>query len=114
MRIRYAVCALLISMSAISLYAGDQVRVAGGALEGTAGKLPGIRAFLGLPYAAPPAGALRWNAPGPAPTWTGVRKADKFGNHCMQTTPFADMVYQGAESEDCLYLNVWTPAVSGF
>lgn len=96
-------------MSTISLHAADQVRVAGGALEGTAGSQPGIRAFLVIPYALPPVGAWRWKAPGPAPKWTGVRKADKFGNHCMQTTPFADMVYQGAESEDCLYLNVFTP-----
>ncbi len=109
MRIQRVVCTLLIAMSAITLHAADPVRVSGGSLEGTAGKLPGIRAFLGIPYASPPVGALRWKAPEPAAKWTGVRKADKFGIHCMQTTPFADMVYQGAESEDCLYLNVWTP-----
>ena len=96
-------------MSPITLHAADQVRVAGGLLEGTIGSQPGIRAFLGIPYAAPPVGALRWKAPEPAAKWAGVRKADRFGNHCMQTTPFADMVYQGPESEDCLYLNVWTP-----
>jgi para-nitrobenzyl esterase len=96
-------------MSTIALHAADQVRVAGGLLEGTTGSQPGIRAFLGVPYAAPPVGAWRWKAPGPAPKWIGVRKADRFGNHCMQTTPFPDMVYQSQESEDCLYLNVWTP-----
>ncbi|HVY92839.1 MAG TPA: carboxylesterase family protein, partial [Bryobacteraceae bacterium] len=94
--------------------AADQVRVSGGMLQGTAGSKPGIRAFLGIPYAAPPVGPRRWKAPEPAAKWTGVRAADKFGNRCMQTSPFPDMVFQGpAESEDCLYLNVWTPSKSG-
>ncbi len=110
MRIHGAVCALTILMSTISLQAADQVRVAGGLLEGTAGSQPGIRAFLGVPFAVPPVGPLRWKAPEPAAKWTGVRKADQFGNRCMQTNPFADMVFHGAESEDCLYLNIWTPA----
>src|SRR5438445_357507 len=63
------------------------------------------------PFAAPPIGARRWKAPEAAPPWTGVRKADTFGNRCVQTTPFPDMIFQsGAESEDCLYLSIWTPA----
>lgn len=97
-------------MSATTTYAADQVRVAQGTLEGTTGSLPGIRAFLGVPYAKPP---IRWTAPQPAASWTGVRKADEYGNRCFQTTPFPDMVFQSpAESEDCLYLNVFTPAKS--
>jgi para-nitrobenzyl esterase len=100
-------------MSTITLRAADQVRASSGLLEGTTGSKPGIRAFLGIPYAAPPVGQMRWKAPEPAAKWTVVRKADRFGNHCMQTTPFPDMVYQGPESEDCLYLNVWTPAKTG-
>jgi para-nitrobenzyl esterase len=100
-------------MSAITLHAADQVRVAGGLLEGTTGSLPGIRAFLGIPYAAPPVGPLRWKAPEPVAKWTGVRKADQFGNRCIQTNPFPDMIFQSpAESEDCLYLSVYTPAKS--
>jgi para-nitrobenzyl esterase len=103
--------AILISVTSL---AADQVRVSGGLLQGTAGNKPGIRAFLGIPYAAPPVGAKRWRAPEPAAKWTGIRAADKFGNRCMQTAPFPDMVFQSpAESEDCLYLNVWTPAKSG-
>src|SRR5439155_13437024 len=91
--------------------AADEVRVATGTLEGIAGKAPGVRAFLGIPYAAPPIGARRWKAPEAAPPWTGVRKADTFGNRCVQTTPFPDMIFQSAaESEDCLSLSVWTPA----
>ena len=93
------------------LHAADEVRLASGVLEGTVGKLPGIRAFLGIPYAAPPVGALRWAPPQPAAAWTGVRKANAFGSRCIQTTPFPDMVFQSAaESEDCLSLSVWTPA----
>ncbi len=89
----------------------DQVRISTGILEGIAGNQPGVRAFLGIPYAAPPVGPLRWAPPAPAAAWDGVRKADAFGNRCIQTTPFPDMVWQSAgESEDCLTLSVWTPA----
>ncbi len=70
-----------------------------------------VRAYLGLPYAAPPVGALRWKAPEPAVKWKGVRDATKYGAHCAQRSVFADMIFQdGAPSEDCLYLNVYTPA----
>lgn len=70
-----------------------------------------VRAFLGLPYAAPPVGDLRWKAPQPPATWTGERDATKFGAHCAQGRVFADMVFQDAgPSEDCLFLNVYTPA----
>jgi para-nitrobenzyl esterase len=65
--------------------------------------------FLGIPYAAPPTGALRWKAPAPATAWSGVRKADQFGSRCPQVD---DSVWSKPTpySEDCLYLNVWTPA----
>jgi para-nitrobenzyl esterase len=107
----FSFCIILVSVH--TLAAADQVRVSGGLLQGTEGSKPGIRAFRGIPYAAPPVGPKRWRAPESAPKWTGVRAGDKFGNRCMQTTPFPDMVFQGpAESEDCLYLNVWTPAKS--
>jgi para-nitrobenzyl esterase len=104
----------LILLSVMDLAGADSVRVAGGRLRGTVGSKPGIRAFLGIPYAAPPVGAKRWRAPEPAAKWTGERAADRFGNRCIQTTPFPDMIFQSpAESEDCLYLNIWTPAKSG-
>lgn len=69
-----------------------------------------VRAFLGLPYAAPPVGELRWKAPvGPA-SWQGVRQATEFGHHCAQRRVFADMIFPDAGmSEDCLVLNVYTP-----
>ncbi len=70
-----------------------------------------VRAFLGLPYAAPPVGDLRWKAPQPPAKWKGERDATKFGAHCAQGRVFEDMVFQdAAPSEDCLFLNVYTPA----
>ncbi len=88
-----------------------QVTVSGGAIEGLAPNDAGVRAFLGIPYAAPPVGPKRWMAPEPVPAWTGVRTATAFGARCVQTTPFADMIFRSVdESEDCLTLSVWTPA----
>lgn len=70
-----------------------------------------VKAFLGLPYAAPPAGDLRWKAPEPVAKWKGERDATKFGAHCAQGKVFEDMIFQdGPGSEDCLFLNVYTPA----
>ena len=73
----------------------------------------GVAAFKGIPFAAPPVGALRWQAPRPAPHWKGVREAVEFGPRCMQASIYNDMVFRDkGPSEDCLYLNVWTPAAS--
>ena len=70
-----------------------------------------VRSFLGIPYAAPPVGALRWKPPAPVANWKGARKATAFGSRCMQGAVFSDMVFRDPGiSEDCLYLNVWTPA----
>lgn len=90
-----------------------QVSVTSGTLEGVAASEPGVRMFLGIPYAAPPVGDKRWTAPEPVAPWEGVRSAAAFGNRCIQTTPFPDMVFRSpAESEDCLNLSIWTPAAS--
>jgi para-nitrobenzyl esterase len=70
-----------------------------------------VHAFLGIPYAAPPVGDLRWKPPAAAAKWSGVRKATEFGTHCMQGKVFGDMNFRDAGgSEDCLFLNVWIPA----
>src|SRR4029079_4079052 len=70
----------------------------------------GIALFKGIPFAAPPIGDLRWKPPQPAANWQGVRKATRFGPQCMQARVFSDMVFRNeGTSEDCLYLNVWTP-----
>ncbi len=72
---------------------------------------PAVLTYLGIPYAAPPVGDLRWRPPQPAAAWTGIRQGDKFGARCMQGSVFDDMIFRDSgSSEDCLYLNVWTPA----
>jgi para-nitrobenzyl esterase len=70
-----------------------------------------VKAFLGLPYAAPPVGDLRWKAPQQAAKWKGDRDATSFGAHCAQGRVFDDMIFQDSgPSEDCLFLNVYAPA----
>ena len=75
--------------------------------------LTGVKMFRGVPYALPPVGDLRWTNPQPPKSWKGVRMADKFGPQAMQRPIYSDMIFRSAgKSEDCLYLNVWTPAKS--
>lgn len=70
-----------------------------------------VRAFEGIPYAAPPVGELRWQPPQPVAKWKGVRDATAFGHRCMQPTIYPDMRFSDpGPSEDCLTLNIWTPA----
>ena len=85
----------------------------GGQLTGKSATVEGVALdeFLGIPFAAPPVGALRWKPPQPAPAWQGVRQAQAFGAQCMQLGLYDDMVFRSnGMAEDCLYLNVWTPA----
>lgn len=100
---------------AVQAVAADRVMVSSGTLESTTPPANGVRSFKGIPFAQPPAGDLRWREPQPVRNWSGVRKADEFGPRCMQRTgPGADYWFRSsAASEDCLYLNVWTPAKSG-
>lgn len=89
-----------------------KVRVASGELEGVI-EVSGIRSFKGIPFAQPPVGNLRFREPQPAQPWKGVRKANAFGPRAMQLPIFSDMNFRSnGMSEDCLYLNVWTPAKS--
>jgi len=74
-----------------------------------------VKAWLGLPYAAPPVGDLRWKAPQPIAKWSGERDATKYGTHCAQGRVFEDMIFQDDApngSEDCLFLNVYAPATA--
>src|SRR5580692_5607632 len=72
-----------------------------------------VRAWMGLPYAAPPLGDLRWKAPQPAAKWKGDRDATSYGAHCAQNIVFQDMIFQDkGGSEDCLLLNVYAPATA--
>lgn len=93
------------------------VRIDAGLVSGIAGSTANIRVFKGIPFAAPPVGALRWRPPQPVRSWAGVRSADQFGPRCMQ--PSGGAGGRGGAtstatpmSEDCLYLNVWTEAAS--
>ncbi|MEO8824181.1 MAG: carboxylesterase family protein [Ginsengibacter sp.] len=86
-----------------------KVKVANGMLEGVSES--GVTVFKGIPFAQPPVGDLRWKEPQPFRNWSGIRKADKFGPRPMQKFIFTDMNFRSdSVSEDCLYLNVWTPA----
>src|SRR5690242_6706579 len=79
---RTALAAGLVMASATM--AGAQVRVDGGLVEGSTNAQTRVRAFKGIPYAAPPVGELRWQAPHPVVPWDGVKKATAFGARCMQ------------------------------
>ena len=92
-------CILLLSCSEKPL--STLVETDAGTIEGTIEN--GIKVFKGVPFAAPPVGDLRWKAPQPVVPWDGVRKTDKFGPACPQPQNLP-------QSEDCLYLNIWTPA----
>src|SRR5271169_4451859 len=91
----------------------EQVRVEGGIVQGASGSDSTIRIFKGIPFAAPPVGDLRWKPPQPVRSWGGVLMATEFGSRCMQNNVYGDMVFRDkGQSEDCLYLNVWTRAKS--
>lgn len=90
---------------------GLQVTTQQGVIEGIADEANTIKMYLGVPFAAAPVGDLRWVAPQPAPAWEGVRDAKAFGCDPMQKAVFGDMAFRGSHNdEDCLYLNIWTPA----
>jgi para-nitrobenzyl esterase len=89
-----------------SSHGAPVVSTAGGAVRGVS-TAAGTDEFLGIPYAAPPVGSLRWRAPQPAARWHGVREATAFAPHCPQV---AGAFGKGSTNENCLFLNVFTPA----
>ena len=102
------ICALLFSFGAMAQN-GPQVTYRDGTVEGIDSS--GVAIFRGVPFAQPPVGKLRWQAPQPVKAWDGVRSAKAFGPDPIQYNVFGDMVFEGkGQSEDCLYLNIWTPA----
>jgi para-nitrobenzyl esterase len=87
------------------------VKTAQGKVHGKTVNNGQVKAFLGLPYAAAPVGALRWKAPQPPAKWNGDRDATSYGVHCAQNHVYDDLVFEdGGQSEDCLFLNVYAPA----
>ena len=110
--VEHTACALLVALAPLAVAAANPVKTKNGTVEGTA-EASGVRVYRGIPFAAPPVGGLRWKPPQPAQNWSGVRPGDKFGAQCMQRRVFSDMVFRASGmSEDCLFLNVWTPAKS--
>src|SRR5438128_905967 len=105
---------LLVSTTVGSAAISEPVKTDAGLITSAPGASPDIRAFKGIPFAAPPVGPLRWRPPQPVASWTGVRKAEEFSPRCTQNVPGAGRggTAAPAVSEDCLYLNVWTGAKS--
>jgi len=88
-----------------------QTKTADGMIEGNYNSKTGIQTYFGVPFAKPPIGDLRWKEPQPMEPWKGVKETKNFGPRPMQQMVFGDMDSRSKGlSEDCLYLNVWTPA----
>lgn len=111
--------AVVVALCGFTAFAAikDPVKTGDGPVAGVT-LASGIRVFKGLPFGAPPVGDLRWREPQPVAKWTAVRKADTFGNVCVQNHAAkrnppnisVDLPDSPMMSEDCLYLNVWTGA----
>src|SRR6188768_1839912 len=124
--------AVAVTTTYVKAMVPEQVKIDSGAVAGAISGQPTVRAFKGIPFAAPPLGENRWKAPQPVAKWDGVRKADAFGAPCAAGAPAAGRGGGGgrgaaapgaapqapatprepARAEDCLYLNVWTSATS--
>ncbi|MFY7829000.1 MAG: carboxylesterase/lipase family protein [Flectobacillus sp.] len=88
-----------------------QTTIENGVIEGNYDTQSGVQTYFGIPFAKPPVGQLRWKAPQPVDNWAGVKETKKFGPRPVQSIVFGDMASRSnGLSEDCLYLNVWTPA----
>ena len=100
----------LASAQSINLFP-VQTTIQHGVIEGNYDTKTGVQKYFGIPFAKPPVGELRWKAPQPLAPWKGVKETKKFGPRPMQGIVFGDMMSRSEGlSEDCLYLNVWTPA----
>src|ERR1700737_2416937 len=106
-------CVLPSAAKAAAPLNAPRVQLGAGVVEGTDVEVDGspLSVFQGIPYAAPPTGPLRWREPQPIARWAGVRSTVKFGPRCMQSQPSQGTAFRSEQmSEDCLYLNVWSPA----
>ena len=118
MKVLASALGALLALVSMSVQADDlQVTVASGALSGYLSRDGLVRSYKGVPYAAAPVGALRWKPPQVAASWQGTREAFRFSPACPQPTQIPGSFYQreyfqtaDTQSEDCLYLNVWTAA----
>ena len=110
-------CTMLLFLLTCSAMAQDnysfavQTTTQNGIIEGNFDTRSGIQKYFGVPFAKPPVGNLRWKAPQPLDNWTGIKETKRFGPRPMQAVVYGDMNSRSnGISEDCLYLNVWTPA----
>ncbi|WP_306393317.1 carboxylesterase/lipase family protein [Telluria beijingensis] len=102
----------LVLPPALAAAAGPLATIDSGKVEGKVDG--GIASWKGIPFAAPPVGALRWRAPQAVALWSGVRQATAYAPDCMQLPFPSDAAPLGTQpDEDCLYLNVWKPADAG-
>jgi para-nitrobenzyl esterase len=100
-------CVLVAAVPLTTTAVAQQVLTESGTISGIGAN--GLSVYEGIPFAAPPVGDLRWRAPVPVAPWTGTRKADTFAPACMQEGVSMPGETPPAVSEDCLYLNLWTP-----
>ena len=98
----------LLAASAIALAQGTKTKTEFGTISGMSEG--GLSVYKGVPFAAPPVGDLRWRPPSPVTPWIATRKADTFAPACMQDGVSMPGETPPKVSEDCLYLNIWTPA----
>ena len=103
----WAACAALFFLPAVSARSAP-IRTDAGLVQGVSER--GLAVYKGVPFAAPPVGSLRWREPQPVARWTGVRRAAAFAPACMQTGVSMPGEAPPSTSEDCLYLNIWSPA----
>ncbi|HEX8469536.1 MAG TPA: carboxylesterase family protein [Brevundimonas sp.] len=103
--------AVVLTVGGAGYVHAQDVVTASGRLKGDSDA--GIVRYLGVPYARPPVGDLRWRDPQPVGTWTDVRDASRFAPACPQTGVSMPGEPPSSTSEDCLYLNLWTPADAG-
>ena len=88
-----------------------QTKTQNGLIEGNFDVVEDLSMYFGVPFAKPPIGNLRWKAPQPLEDWDGIKETKKFGPRAVQARVFGDMNFRSdGMSEDCLYLNIWTPA----
>lgn len=116
-RILLSIAALAPLMACASISAAQTAPVVAAPAGSVRGQTAdGVESFKGIPYAAPPVGDMRWRPPARPAPWQGVRDATAFSPACIQPTPYVQTIYSsdlGRTSEDCLTLNVWTPATEG-
>jgi Carboxylesterase type B len=117
--VRFAITLLLAGTASIASAAINQaIDVDGGQVLGVPGSDPAIMTFKSIPFAAPPVGSLRWHAPQPVVPWKGIRATDQYPPSCVQDIPSSnppwtyEFMPHNPVGEDCLYLNVFTPAGS--